>query len=48
MYYMIVSFGDKDTEKFFISGKSRRLPSTITKAALRKLDFKQGENIARP
>ena len=36
---MIVSFGDKDTEKLFITGKSRRLPSTITKVALRKLDY---------
>lgn len=36
---MIVSFGDKDTEKLFISGKSRRLPSTIAKISLRKLDY---------
>jgi proteic killer suppression protein len=39
MFRMIVSFGDKDTEKLFITGKSRRLPSTITKIALRKLDY---------
>jgi proteic killer suppression protein len=39
MFRMIVSFGDKDTEKLFITGKSRRLPSTITKVALRKLDY---------
>jgi proteic killer suppression protein len=36
---MIVSFGDKDTEKLFITGKSKRIPSTITNVALRKLDY---------
>ena len=39
MCFMIVSFGDKDTEKLFVTGKSRGLPSTIIKAALRKLDY---------
>ncbi len=39
MFCMIVSFGDKDTEKLFIFGKSRRVPSTIIKVALRKLDY---------
>jgi proteic killer suppression protein len=36
---MIVSFGDKDTEKLFITGKSKRIPSTIINIALRKLDY---------
>ncbi|HEY6011255.1 MAG TPA: type II toxin-antitoxin system RelE/ParE family toxin [Nitrospirota bacterium] len=36
---MIVSFEDRDTEKLFITGKSKSLPSTIVKAALRKLDY---------
>ncbi len=39
MFAMIVSFGDKDTEKLFIFGKSRQVPSTIIKVALRKLDY---------
>ncbi len=36
---MIVSFDDRDTEKLFVTGKSRRFPSTIIKTALRKLDY---------
>lgn len=36
---MIVNFGDKDTEKLFITGKSKKVPSTIIKTALRKLDY---------
>lgn len=36
---MIVSFGDKDTEKLYITGKSKRIPSTIINVALRKLDY---------
>ncbi len=36
---MIAGFADKDTEKLYITGKSKRFPSTITKAALRKLDY---------
>jgi len=39
MFCMIVTFGDKDTEKLFITGKSRRFPSTIIKVVLRKLDY---------
>jgi proteic killer suppression protein len=39
MCCMIVSFGNKDTEKLFVTGKSKKLPSTIIKAALRKLDY---------
>lgn len=36
---MITSFADKDTEKLYISGKSRRFPTTIINASLRKLDY---------
>ncbi len=39
MFCMIVSFADRDTEKLFSTGKSKRLPSTIIKTALRKLDY---------
>lgn len=39
MFCMIISFGDKDTEKLFVTGKSKKVPSTIIKAALRKLDY---------
>ena len=36
---MIVSFGDKETEGLFITGKSKRIPSTIINVAVRKLDY---------
>ncbi len=36
---MIISFGDKETERFYISGKSKKYPQTILKTALRKLDY---------
>ena len=36
---MIKSFLDKESEKFYITGKSRKIPSTIHKVALRKLDY---------
>ncbi len=36
---MIASFGDKETEKLFITGKSNKFPSTLIKIALRKLDY---------
>ena len=36
---MIKSFGDKESERLFLSGKARRLPSEIVKTALRKLDY---------
>ena len=36
---MIVTFGDKETERLFITGKSKRIPSTIVNVALRKLDY---------
>ncbi|BDY11904.1 type II toxin-antitoxin system RelE/ParE family toxin [Hydrogenimonas cancrithermarum] len=36
---MIKSFADRETKKFFQTGKSRKVPDTIHKAALRKLDY---------
>lgn len=36
---MIISFADKETERLFIVGESRKLPSTIINVALRKLDY---------
>ncbi len=36
---MITGFADKETERFYVTGKSKRLPATVIKAALRKLDY---------
>ena len=36
---MIVSFADKETERLFITGKSKRFPASIGKTSLRKLDY---------
>mgnify|MGYP003453989578 FL=1 len=36
---MIVSFADKETERFYITGKSKRLPAALFTAAVRKLDY---------
>jgi len=36
---MIKSFADKETEHFYKTAKSRKIPSTIHKVALRKLDY---------
>ncbi len=41
---MIKSFQDKMTEKFYITGKSRKIPSNIQKVALRKLDYINSAN----
>ena len=38
-YYMIKSFKDSESEKFYITGKSKKLPPSIHKVALRKLDY---------
>ena len=38
-YAMIKTFTDKETEHFYATGKSRKIPSTIHKTALRKLDY---------
>jgi proteic killer suppression protein len=36
---MILSFNNKETEKLYVTGKSRKHPQTIIKVALRKLDY---------
>ena len=36
---MIKTFADKETESFYRTAKSRKIPSTVHKAALRKLDY---------
>ena len=36
---MIKSFLDKESEQFYLTGKSKKIPSTIHKVALRKLDY---------
>jgi len=38
-YAMIKSFLDKESENFYITGKSKKYPSDIFKTALRKLDY---------
>jgi len=39
---MIKSFKDKESEKFYKTGKSRKLPPNIHKVAIRKLDYLNG------
>ncbi len=41
---MIKNFQDKVTEKFYITGKSKKIPSNIQKVALRKLDYINSAN----
>ncbi len=36
---MILSFGNKETERFYINGKSKKYPQTIIKTSLRRLDY---------
>ena len=36
---MIINFADKETEKLFITGKSKKIPSTLIKITIRKLDY---------
>ena len=36
---MIIDFADKETEKLFITGKSKKIPSTLIKIIIRKLDY---------
>jgi len=36
---MIIGFADRETEKLFVAGKSKRLPPAVIGAALRKLDY---------
>ena len=36
---MIQTFADKETERFYCTGKSKKIPPSIQKTALRKLDY---------
>ena len=36
---MIKTFADKETARLFLDGESRRLPSDVTRRAIRKLDM---------
>jgi len=36
---MIKSFADKEIQRFYITGKSKKIPPDIHKVALRKLDY---------
>jgi toxin HigB-1 len=36
---MIKTFADKETQKIFVSGKSKRLPSDLLRRAIRRLEF---------
>ena len=36
---MIKTFGDKDTERLFLEGRSKRVPSEMLDRAIRKLDM---------
>ena len=42
---MINQFANSDTEKFYATGKSKKIPSTIQKVALRKLDYLNAAHI---
>ncbi|WP_458701065.1 type II toxin-antitoxin system RelE/ParE family toxin [Sulfurospirillum sp. 1307] len=39
---MIKNFLDRHDEDFYITGKSKKIPSTIQNVALRKLDYLNG------
>ena len=36
---MIKQFANRDIEKFYVTGKSKKIPSTLQKVAPRKLDY---------
>ncbi|GBD90943.1 toxin HigB-1 [bacterium BMS3Abin04] len=36
---MMKTFGDKETEKLYITGNSKKYPQAIIKTAIRKLDY---------
>ena len=39
IWCMILTFADRTTEDFFVTGSSRRLPPELLKRALRKLEY---------
>lgn len=36
---MIKTFADKETQRIFVSGKSKRLPSDLIRSAVRRLEY---------
>jgi proteic killer suppression protein len=36
---MIKTFADKETQRIFVSGKSKRLPSDLIRRAVRRLEY---------
>jgi proteic killer suppression protein len=36
---MIISFGNRETEGLYVSGKSKKYPQAIIKTVIRKLDY---------
>jgi proteic killer suppression protein len=36
---MIKTFADKETQKLFVTGKSKRIPSDLLRRAIRRLEF---------
>ena len=42
---MIKEFADRETEQFYETGKRKKIPSTIHKVALRKLDYLNAAHI---
>ncbi|MEA3418766.1 MAG: type II toxin-antitoxin system RelE/ParE family toxin [Campylobacterota bacterium] len=42
---MIKEFADREIERFYETGKSKKIPSTILKVALRKLDYLNAAHI---
>ncbi len=42
---MIKEFANRETEQFYEIGKSKKIPSTIHKVALRKLDYLNAAHI---
>jgi len=41
---LIKNFGNKETEKLYITGKSAKFPYSIIKVSLRKLDYLNSAN----
>ena len=37
--FMIKTFADKETQKLFVTGKSKRIPSNLLRRAIRRLEF---------
>jgi plasmid maintenance system killer protein len=48
MWLLIVGFADRETERLYVTGKSRRFPATVFKSALRKLDYLNRSKLLTP